>query len=358
MVIGGGYGGATTARALDDIADVVLVEPREAFHHTIGALRALVDPDWMPSIFLSYEQLLERGRVVRDRAIEVGPRRVVLASGTVLTPDFLVLATGSTYPFPAKSDHDKIGKAQDRYRRAHQELDRADRVLLLGAGPVGIELAGEISARWPEKKVTIVDPVDDVLAGRFRQDLRDELRRLALEAGVELVLGHGLSAPPPGAPGVHAPFSVSTAGGAVIEADIWYQCYGVTRQTGYVTGALAEAKTSSGAIRVTDQMRVVGQETVFAVGDIAEIGENRAYLASVQAEVAAANIRRQITGDGQVSAFTEPPDFIVVPFGPDQGSGQLAGNEDLAESGFVIDVKGKELMIGYAQELLGLDTGG
>jgi NADH dehydrogenase FAD-containing subunit len=31
LVIGGGYGGVATAKALDDVADVVLVEPRDAF---------------------------------------------------------------------------------------------------------------------------------------------------------------------------------------------------------------------------------------------------------------------------------------------------------------------------------------
>ena len=42
MVIGGGYGGVTTAKELDDVADIVLVEPKDAFVHNVAALRALV----------------------------------------------------------------------------------------------------------------------------------------------------------------------------------------------------------------------------------------------------------------------------------------------------------------------------
>ena len=42
-------------------------------------------------------------------------------------------------------------------RGTHAALAAAGRVLLLGAGPVGIELAGEIKAVWPGKQVTLVD---------------------------------------------------------------------------------------------------------------------------------------------------------------------------------------------------------
>ncbi|MGW2354706.1 hypothetical protein [Actinacidiphila glaucinigra] len=98
VVIGGGYAGIRAARELDDIADVVLVEPRDSFRHNIGSLRATVQPDWAPNIFMSYERLLSRGSVVHDRAARVEPGRVELVSGEVLRPDFLVLATGSRYP--------------------------------------------------------------------------------------------------------------------------------------------------------------------------------------------------------------------------------------------------------------------
>ena len=163
VVIGGGYGGVNVAKALDADVDVVLVEPKDAFVHNIGALRALVDPTFLPKIFFPYDRLLAHGRVARDRAVEVTAHRVVLASGEAITADFIVLATGSTYPFPAKSNAHDAEDAIDNYRAAHDELIRADRVLLIGAGPVGIELAGEITARWPDKHVTLLDFSDDVL---------------------------------------------------------------------------------------------------------------------------------------------------------------------------------------------------
>src|SRR5467141_3509255 len=130
VVVGGGYGGFGVAKALDTHVDVVLVDPKDAFVHNVGSLRALVEPTFLPRIFLPYDHLLARGRVVRDRAVEVTAHQVVLASGESITADFVVLATGSNYPFPAKSDAHDAEDAIDKYRSAYDELTHANRVLL------------------------------------------------------------------------------------------------------------------------------------------------------------------------------------------------------------------------------------
>src|SRR4030081_3519109 len=93
VVIGGGYGGIGVAKALDEHVDVVLVEPKDAFVHNIGALRALVEPAFLPKIFWPYDGLLANGRVVRDRATDVSAHRVTLASGGAIDADYVVLAT-------------------------------------------------------------------------------------------------------------------------------------------------------------------------------------------------------------------------------------------------------------------------
>ena len=122
-------------------------------------------------------------------------------------------ATGSDYPFPAKSDVSSTEAAHGKVRDTHTALAAADRVLLLGAGPVGIELAGEIKAVWPGKQVTLVDVADDVLGERYRPDLKAELRRQLDELGVELLLGSPLKAEPPNGPGELGSFTVTTLAG-------------------------------------------------------------------------------------------------------------------------------------------------
>jgi NADPH-dependent 2,4-dienoyl-CoA reductase/sulfur reductase-like enzyme len=104
VVVGGGYGGTAVAKTLDEATNVVLVEPKDAFMHNVAALWALVDPSWWPRVFLPYDTLLANGRVVRDRAALVEPGRVLTASGEEISADYIVLATGSSYPFPSKTD--------------------------------------------------------------------------------------------------------------------------------------------------------------------------------------------------------------------------------------------------------------
>ena len=79
VVIGGGYAGIGVAAALDEDADVALVERRDTFVHNVGALRALVKPSWAPQIFLPYDRLLTNGTVIHDVAVRADARGVELA---------------------------------------------------------------------------------------------------------------------------------------------------------------------------------------------------------------------------------------------------------------------------------------
>jgi NADH dehydrogenase FAD-containing subunit len=115
VVVGGGYGGATVAKALDDVADVILIEPRDAFVHNVAALRGVVDPDWTDRLFIPYDGLLTRGQVRRDRAVRVSTTTVELASGAAISADYIVLATGSAFPLPGE---DRCRGASGRHVQA------------------------------------------------------------------------------------------------------------------------------------------------------------------------------------------------------------------------------------------------
>ena len=356
VVIGGGYGGISAAKALDEVASVVLVEPKDAFVHNVAALRALADPSWLARIYLPYDRLLANGRVVRDRAAKVNAGLVTLASGEEIRADYIVLATGSDYPFPAKSDVDSTAAAHGQVRGTHAALAAAQRVLLLGAGPVGIELAGEIMAVWPDKQVTLLDMADDVLGARFRPELKAELRRQLDDIGVDVLLASPLRDGPPTPPGVLQTFTVVTGSGREVSADIWFRCFGVVPVSDYLAGDLAAARRADGFIEVTPHLRVAGQDTVFAVGDVAAADHKMAGLATRQAQLVAANIQVLITGHGDLATYQPSPPSIIVPIGPQGGSGQRAGSDDLVAAEFVAQAKGRDMMVGRFTELLGITS--
>ncbi len=351
VVLGGGYGGFKAAKALDEIADVTLVDPSEAFTHNVAAWRALVAPEWLDKIFLPYERLLVHGTFERDRAVAVDGRRVTLASGRLLEPDYLILATGSSYPFPAKVDEPDTGTARARFLDAHQALRDARRVLLIGAGPSGLELAGEVKAFFPDKHVTIADVASDILPGPYDQALRDELRRQLDALGVELKLGSPLRALPDAAPATAAPIAVTTEAGDELTADVWYRCFGVAPRTGYLRGALAGARDAAGYVHVDEHLRAAGQDRVFAIGDISDADRNMAGMAGAQAKLVAANITTMITGEGELEAYQAFPAVIAVPLGPEGGAGLLPGVDGVAGPEVIADVKGRTMLVDSAAAL-------
>lgn len=314
-------GGITVAKALDEVAEVVLVEPRDAFVHNVAALRGLVDPAWTDRMFFPYDRLLDRGRVLRDRAVRVDSGTVALGSGQRIDADYLVLATGSAYPFPAKIDVADSVAAKAKMHAGRAALARTDHVLLLGAGPVGIELAGEIKAAWPDKAVTIVDPAEDIVMGGFPDEFRAALHVQLDELGVDVLLGTALRDEPPSAPGEFGAFTVATESGRKITADLWFRCYGVVPVAGYLAGDLVAARRPSGHLEVTADLRLPGQERVFAIGDVTAIPETKlAKAAGDHAQIVATNIRTLIAGGGELATYQPEPPGISLPLGPTGGA--------------------------------------
>ncbi len=354
VVVGGGYGGIAVAKALDETADVVLVEPKDAFMHNVAALRALVDPSWLPKIFLPYDKLLAHGRVVRDRAVMVDPGLVVTASGERIEAEYVVLATGSRYAFPAKTDHVDTQRAQEQVLAAHGALSQADRVLVLGAGPVGIELAGEIRAVWPDKHIVLLDERADLLGGPFLPELRSELRRQLEELKVELVLGSPLRHAPELDPGELGSFAVVTENGVEVTAHIWFRCYGVMPNSDYLGDALSTARRPDGFVEVGPSMQVVGQTNVFAVGDLSTADAKMAAFAGRQAAIAAANITTLAAGSSDLEEYVSIGAAIVIPIGPEGGAGQFPGQSQIVGPEAVSEMKGRHMGVARYAELFGL----
>jgi len=348
-VVGGGYGGTLVAKALDAEADVVLIDPRDAFVNVAGSLRALTRPDWAHNVFFPYKTLLERGRVVRGSAASVDAAGVTLAGGERVDADCIVLATGSSYPYPARPRHAAASaeEALGDLRETHRQLSAAGRVLILGAGPVGLELAGEIHEAWPGKHVTVVGAAAELLRG-FLPEVRGELHRQLCERGIELRLGTSLTALPPVGDGAAGAFTVTTSAGDQITADIWFRCFGARPCTGYLTDGRLTALTAGGLVPVGEHLSVPGHEHAYALGDIADLADAKmATHAQAQALVVAENIRAQLKGERPAAVYQPAPvPRILLPLGTRGGVGQLPAPDGTAAQApmeTVIQRKGADL---------------
>ncbi|PJN24139.1 NAD(P)/FAD-dependent oxidoreductase [Kitasatospora sp. CB02891] len=349
VVIGGGYGGASVAKALEAEAEVVLVDPRDAFVNVAGSLRALARPDWAGNMFFPYETLLTEARVVRDRAVSVDPHGVTLASGEHLPADYLVLATGSRHSHPAHPASDTVAGAIADFRASHRELATAERVLILGAGPVGLELAGEIKEVWPDKRVVLVDPGETLLPG-FLPEVAEELHRQLDALGVELRLGTALVDPPAGEPGRAGEFTVTTAAGEQLTADVWYRAYGAAVDGDHLADGKLTVRTARGRVAVTERLNVEGYRHVYAIGDLADLPEaDMAGFAMQHAEVVAKNISAQLRGEQPVEVYRPlGHPMILLPLGTRGGVGQLPSPDGpfAAPTAMVSEFKGGDLFTG------------
>jgi NADH dehydrogenase FAD-containing subunit len=226
--------------------------------------------------------------------------------------------------------------------------------LLIGAGAVGIELAGEIKSTWPDKHVILFDAADDVLGPSFRADLRAELRAQLAEIGVEVVLGEGLRGLPPVPVTELVPFTVTTESDREISADMWFKCFGVSPVSDYLDDDLASARGADGFVAVTPTLQLAGHPNVFAIGDMSTADAKMAGRAGRQAHLVAENIRKLISGATDLSPYEVVPPAIIVPIGPHLGSGQLPGGDELASRDMVSSVKGGDLMVDRYAEIMGL----
>lgn len=85
-------------------------------------------------------------------------------------------------------------------------------------------------------------------------------------------------------------------------------------------GDLRAARRPNGQVAVTQHLRVVGQDRVFAVGDVTDVAEmKQAYYAGMHGDVVVANIRALAEGRDDLVTYEPHVDEIVLPLGPDGG---------------------------------------
>ncbi len=352
VVIGGGYGGIVAARALDAEFQVTLVEKRERFFHNIGTLRAAVDPAWLPRMLIPYDRLLSRGKVVQAAAVKITPKEVALSTGEILGFDYLILAMGSSYPFPAKVISDQVAQISADAHRISLRIKEARSILLIGAGPVGIEFAGEIASAYPAKTVSLVDP-SPALVPNFKKGLGKHLTADLRALGVRLLLGERMTRLPPrhnlAQTGPLIMERYTTDKGTSIEADLVFINFGVTPNTDLLKAGFGAHLDQGGRIKVNKHLQLEGHPSIFAIGDITNIPEPKlASAARVHGATVAENIQRLAASNGTLKSH-EPikTPLVVVPVGPNRGGMQLP----LGRNGLVLGAwaasraKGKQLLV-------------
>jgi NADPH-dependent 2,4-dienoyl-CoA reductase/sulfur reductase-like enzyme len=271
LVVGGGLASqrcveTLRSRGYDGRIRVVCGEPELPYDRPplskgmlAGELRdrdvAFRDPDWYEDNRV--ELILDR----RATKLDARKHTVELCDGTTLRYDKVLIATGSeARRLPSLAGYANVHylRTIDDSRRLRDEVSRGTRLVIVGAGFIGQEVAA--TARRAGAEVTIVEALPAPLAGVLGEDVGRRLMKMHEEEGVEVRLSTMLE----GARGNGAVEELVLTGGERLECETVVVGVGVSPAADWLKGSGLE---TDGVL--TDHAGRTALPDVFAAGDVA-----------------------------------------------------------------------------------------
>ncbi|CEP11943.1 hypothetical protein [Parasitella parasitica] len=348
VIVGGGFAGTAVAGALekalaksnDQEYRIILVEKKSHFYHAIAGLRSAV-LDWDSRILIPYTDLFhnKRNKVVQASVVQLEKGEILLDQsieefGDRVAYDYLVLATGTHYPSPAKASALTYEATHANLESLRASVKSAKSIVIVGGGPVGIELAGEIRDVYAEKKITIVHAKDNFLdeASSPNVKLRRSLLTLAQKNQIDTIFNDSVDLPSDLKNHFYSPEDgiVKTNKGQMIEnVDLVLLAFGNRPETAWLKNSSlgTEILNANGYIKVkkTFQVDHADLSNVFVLGDAADLSETKlAYRIGAHAPVVVENLVQIAVKKGKPTAeYKKGPDAMFITFGKKQGAGVL-----------------------------------
>ena len=267
VIVGASFGGLAAQRELSGRRDVkvTLIDFKSYFEYTPGVLRCFVQPDFLKQ--LTCPLPASRNELVHGEMTAATEEAVVMrdAEGTEsqIPFDYLILAVGSTYADPIKplASEPTLAERASSWNDAAAKLRAANTVIIVGAGPVGVELAGEILTVYPDKALTFVDMAPTILPG-FDEAAASYTKAWFAARGAEMRLGEGIEE-------IRAQ-SLLLKSGEMVEADVVYKCVGVMPNTQMLKASPVFSNSFGfrDSIEVNDHLQVAGNPKIYCVGDM------------------------------------------------------------------------------------------
>lgn len=296
VVVGGGVGGHRVARALSKLAHVTVIDPRDHLMVPMAGPRMLVEPRLAERALIPFSEALPGVEVVRGRATALRQGAVAVQptdeagapiNGEInVMYDIVVLATGMRWPEPTV-----VGPGQSKHTRAAllkehaRAVAEARHILIVGGGPVGVEVAGELATDRPGLAVTVVHSRERLLPAADPRVSAAALDWLC-DHGVEVILGQR----------AHQTDTGWTAGDRTLRPDLVIRATGARPRTEWLQG-VPGLLDEHGFIEVDAHLRTPARPHTWAVGDAVALPERKmAMYATKHADVVAGGIRQVLRG--------------------------------------------------------------
>ena len=302
VIIGGGFGGLTTIKSLakSDV-DITLID-----RHTYNAFQPLLyqvataglNPGDV-TFFLRATRMRQKNVSFRQgevTGVDTAQQLITFHDGNTMEYDYLVIATGATTNYFGTKGAEENSRAiytrkqalllrdeifTNLEHAAATNMGRDLAIVVVGAGPTGVEMAGALAelrndamaSIYPEldprrTHIVLVEMADKVLAP-FAPSLREFAAKALRERGVELRLNTSVQEVRTN--------GVVLGGGEFLEAGVVIWATGVAIPKIVGTWGLPQGR--GGRIQVDSDLRVAGFKNIFAIGDVALLPDPLPQLA-------------------------------------------------------------------------------
>ncbi len=290
LIIGGGFAGLTAMRGLEKSGAQVTLVDRNVYSMFQPLLyevatAGLTAADVAYPLWTATGRRGARYRKGELASLDLDDRIATLAAGEQLSYDYLIIATGVSAAFfgvAGAAEHSlSLYTRRDAVTLRNTLMDALERrnegltdpeidITIVGGGATGVELAGTLAelrnfalpAVYPQIDrsmfhVRLIE-MGPALLAPYEHKLRDYTRQQLVKRGVEVVLSTAIKEVREG--------SVLLADGSEHRSDITVWAAGVAGPDAAWTAGLPRGK--GGRIEVGADLRVTGQERVFAAGDV------------------------------------------------------------------------------------------
>lgn len=276
LVVGAGYAGMAAARAVErrgQRATVVDAAARHDFTTRLAAVAGGTQQVLSASVRLSELDM----RVIEDEVVGVRDGSVQLSDGSLLHADAVVMTVGSrpadvpiagldlAYDLRTAADADVL-------RSAISEIRSPGRLVIVGAGASGVQLAGAAAQAHPELAVTVVEMDDRVLPG-MRERTSRHAQRILTERGVEVMVDTTVAH-------IDADGVTLSDGRRVLGTVVWAGGFEAHAD------AYGAKLTTDGRVVLAPDLRVLGTNRTFAAGDVAAHTDRHGDELAMSAQVA------------------------------------------------------------------------
>ncbi|KAL3934437.1 MAG: hypothetical protein SGARI_003379, partial [Bacillariaceae sp.] len=205
-------------------------------------------------------------------------KSVTLEDGKTLQADAVIVAIGGQYASGAvwkpSAEQTTVEKRIAAFQAQHDAMQKASSIVIAGAGPSGVEVAGEVKSAFPDKSVTLVGsvltPASPYMASKVQATL-ESMGVVFKEGRVE----------------VEEP---TNGIGETIKCDLLLKTAGFVYAGNKIASKkLKKSVTDRGQFVCNDQLQLTSAPTVYACGDIVQVpkGKHADVKGTVHAEATA-----------------------------------------------------------------------